>query len=469
MNYKGLFSLGMGLVISLACTLFTVPTTPTGSNSAQATIIAMQVQLTQLAALQTPATSPESFVISPTAPLLPTPTLTHLLIPGEVARPHTALYDTISGNTAKQGQTNQPPGGDEYLYNLYERPFNAQMMDIFFQDLDIREAKIGPDTTWMFVTVYLFGLREASQTLQGVYRLELDLDIDGRGDWLFEARSPLMDEWMVEGVRVWNDTNHDVGGEKPCYADPPQIENSYDRLVFDQGLNTNDSDAAWARFQLGNPPAIQIAFKYSLINNDDKFMWGVWADQGVDQPQWYDYNDHFTYEEAGSPFRSSRYYPIQAIAEVDNTCRWTYGFEPKGDEPCLCAGGQKEKTVTPQQPTKTTTPFKPTKPPTTQAPQYPGDLGGYVFKDMNKNCTRDAGDGGFGGLTVTLKQGSCPGGTVIATTTTGAWGRYSFTAIPPGRYCVIPANPGVALTPVNASVRVRSGMMVDNINFGYCP
>lgn len=462
MKSKFILIFGFVLAISLACSLFAPQQNASQElTDAQATIVSMQVQLTQLAYQQTPATSPESFEPPPTTEMvLPTPTLAHLLEPGEAASPRTAIFDTISGDTARQGQTNQPPGGDEYLYNLYERPFNAQTMDIFFPDLDIREAKIGPDNTWMFVTIYLYGLRGDTNALQGAYRLELDLDIDGRGDWLFEARSPLREEWSVEGVRVWEDTDNDVGGEKPCYADPPQIENSYDRLVFDQGYNTDDPDAAWARFKAGSPPAVQIAFKYHLIANDARFMWGVWADQGVDQPQWYDYNDHYTYDEAGSPFPSSRYYPIKAIAEVDNTCRWTYGFEPKGDEPCLCAGGRKQPTATP----RITLP-----PPTTEAPQYPGDLGGYVFKDMNKNCTRDEGDGGFGGLTVTLKQGACPGGAVVATTTTGAWGRYFFSALQPGRYCVIPANPGVPLTPQSATVRVRSGMTVDNVNFGYCP
>lgn len=465
-NYKCYLGLGLCLAVSLACSMLQPASPPASLDDSQATIVAMQVQLTQLALQQTPASLPQSFETPPpTEALLLTPTLAHSLKPGEPARPRTAIFDTISGDTARQGVANQPPGGDEYLYNLYERPFNAQSMDVFFPDLDIREAKIGPDETWMFVTLYLYGLREASNALEGVYRLELDLDIDGRGDWLFEARSPLMDTWRVEGVRVWEDTDNDVGGEKPCYADPPQVENSYDRLVFDQGYNTDDPDAAWARFKAGTPPAVQIAFKYSLIGNDDRFMWGVWADQGVDQPQWYDYNDHFTYEEAGSPFHSNRYYPIKLIAEVDNTCRWTYGFEPTGDEPCLCAGGKTTPTATPTAtPRKTAPP-----PPTTEAPQYPGDLGGYVFKDMNKNCTRDEGDGGFGGLTVTLRKGACPGGAVVATTTTGAWGRYFFSAIQPGQYCVIPSDPGVPLTPRNATVRVRSGMTVDNINFGYCP
>ncbi|MCS7247383.1 MAG: hypothetical protein NZ840_03980 [Anaerolineales bacterium] len=385
---KRVWILGLGLLAALACRLLKAPTTPVQMDSAQATLIALRVQLTQLVLQQPSATLPPSDATQPPSEVpvespTETPTLVHRLVPGEVARLRTAVFDMISGDTARQGVSNQPPGGDESRYNLYERPFNSQTMALFFPDLDICEAKIGPDNLWMFVTIYLYGLRSASNAPQGVYRLELDLDIDGRGEWLFEARSPLVEEWRVEGVRVWEDTSNDVGGERPCDADPPQAEDSYDRLVFDQGYNTEDPDAAWARYQPSSPPAVQLAFKYSLIGNDNKFMWGVWADQGVDQPQWYDYKDHYTYEEASSLFRSSRYYPIKQIAEVDNTCRWTYGFEPKGDEPCLCASGKKQPTPTPMSPTETSTRSAETPvqlPPTpTEFPQYPGDIGGYVF------------------------------------------------------------------------------------------
>jgi hypothetical protein len=30
------------------------------------------------------------------------------------------------------------------------------------------------------------------------------------------------------------------------------------------------------------------------------------------------------------------YYPIKALAEVDNTCRWAVGFTPTGSEPGIC-------------------------------------------------------------------------------------------------------------------------------------
>jgi hypothetical protein len=68
-----------------------------------------------------------------------------------------------------------------------------------------------------------------------------------------------------------------------------------------------------------------------------QLMWGAWAERMVKNPGWLDYNDHFTFDEAGSPLPGlTKYYPMKALAELDNTCRWTVGFQGTGLEPGIC-------------------------------------------------------------------------------------------------------------------------------------
>jgi hypothetical protein len=75
---------------------------------------------------------------------------------------------------------------------------------------------------------------------------------------------------------------------------------------------------------------VQLAFKYSAIGNTPKFLWNGVADGGVRRPDWFDYNDHFTLAEAGSPFPTqSDFYPLNALWGVDNTCRDAYGYAPQ--------------------------------------------------------------------------------------------------------------------------------------------
>ncbi|MYM26026.1 hypothetical protein GTP46_25690 [Duganella sp. FT135W] len=59
-------------------------------------------------------------------------------------------------------------------------------------------------------------------------------------------------------------------------------------------------------------------------------------------------------------------------------------------------------------------------------------LGDTVWEDKNANGVQDAGESGIAGVTVQLKNAA---GTVVQTTTTGADGKYSFTA-DPGNYTV---------------------------------
>jgi protocatechuate 3,4-dioxygenase beta subunit len=70
----------------------------------------------------------------------------------------------------------------------------------------------------------------------------------------------------------------------------------------------------------------------------------------------------------------------------------------------------------------------------------PASLAGYVYVDMNNNGTKDAGEAGIGGVTVTL-TGTNDQGAVNLTTTTAADGSYHFTNLRPGLYTVTETQP----------------------------
>lgn len=77
-------------------------------------------------------------------------------------------------------------------------------------------------------------------------------------------------------------------------------------------------------------------------------------------------------------------------------------------------------------------------------PPPTGQIGDFVWKDANGNGIQDAGEAGFGGLTVTLT------GPVNATTTTNASGNYLFSNLPAGSYTVTVGTPsGYSASPSN--------------------
>jgi hypothetical protein len=239
------------------------------------------------------------------------------------------LTDTASIGTAAQ---HRAPGGDDYNLNLYERPFTSQTMD-YLPWVDILGAQLAWDGQWFYVSIKLQATPVNAPLTD--YDAEIDVNRDGRGEYLIVATSPKTTDWTTDGVRVYQDQDHDVGGAIPVLPDT-HPGNGYETLIFNQGQGP-DPDAAWARISPSDPATVELAFLPDAIGSSTTFVWWVWADRGIRQPGWFDYNDHFTQAQAGSPLvENKQYYPVAALWGVDNTCRMAYGFTPPANMLGLC-------------------------------------------------------------------------------------------------------------------------------------
>jgi len=255
-------------------------------------------------------------------------------MPGELPADQSGhVGDQDSSTTAKEKRA---PGGDRFTFGRFERPFNANTMDVYYPYEDIQDTFIYQDNAWLYSVIKLKG-GDASQKLPARYGVEIDSDLDGRGDWLITADAPSSSGWSTEGVRVFFDANNDVGGKITVNADDQSAGDGYETTLFDQGQG-NDPDLAWARVSPQDPNTVEIAVKRSLLGGDDSFMAGMWAGNANSvNPARFDLNDHMTHAQAGTSLvELKNFYPIKDLAELDNSCRMPVGFQPTGNEPGSC-------------------------------------------------------------------------------------------------------------------------------------
>jgi hypothetical protein len=239
-------------------------------------------------------------------------------------------------------------GGDVFVNNQYERPFNTGPMDKYFPYLDIVDTQGFKDDTWGYATITLQDT-DADGGLPAQYGVELDLDKDGRGDWLIRASGLSSTEWARQGVQAWSDADADVGGVAILAADSKARGGTgHEALVFDQG-NGDLTDGAWARIRADDPRTVELAFKLEMLGSPASYAMGAWAGTNVD-PAMFDYHDRMSHAQAGSPNLGYEVYPLKDMAEIDNTCRLAIGFAPTGKEPGLCATVEKRQVEGPGAP-----------------------------------------------------------------------------------------------------------------------
>lgn len=278
----------------------------------------------------TPAPT-ETKIPTQTPTLSPTPEPVHQLIPGSPSTVHTYISDIVSVDSAKD----KTATGDSYAWSRLERPFTQGTM-IYRNYLDIYQVNMQVTDPWIYITIILIGNLPAEGDVR--YSVELDIDHDGRGDFLVTTSLPLDGKWSTDAVTVLADGNDDIGGVFPLYMEGPLPErDGYEFIIFDRGQG-EDRDLAWTRRDPDHRNRIQFAFKDSLVGAIG-FLWNAWTDEGLLDPGLYDINDQFTFEEAGSPNKGNYRYPLKAVALIDSTCRSWYGYIPSGNEPGLCFSG----------------------------------------------------------------------------------------------------------------------------------
>lgn len=368
----------------------------------------------------------------------------HSTIPGSGGWINKWFYDTDSSNTASGDYVT---AGDDYVANLYERPFTENEM-IYRPDVDINKTEMSEDSMFYYVTIYLND-NHPDGGLQAAYAIEIDEDRDGRGNLVVIADHPTSTEWDIAGLSVWKDGNNDVGGSRIMRPDTNYAGDSYEQEVFSIDV-LDDPDAAWARTSTGTPVSVYIAFKKTLISRDT-FVWGVWAAESLLDPALFDHHDHFTQEEAGSPYGSHSTYPLKALNLIDNTRRETYKFEAVDPIPGLC--------YTPVQPEPTPTITLTEAPPEEPTEEARGDIHGLAFDDINNNGVRDADETltvYTGDITIRLHIGSCSD-PVLAFTRSNP---FTFSNLRARTYCVsmVTSFPNPDLTtPSQFTINLLSG------------
>ncbi len=273
-------------------------------------------------ATETPSPTPE--------PPTPTLTISHSLIPSTNIKPGKLILDVVSVDTAPEKRA---PYGDSYDINRLERPFLQDMT--YVSDLDIASFNMAYDEKFFYVSIELVGT-DPNNAMGIDYGVEFDINADGFGDMIIIARPPYDVDWSTDNVQILEDTNRDTGGLSAEKAEAPMPGDGYDTVIFNGGRGEGDDpDLAWVRVNAGKKATVQFAFKKSWIGT--KFMYGVIADGGIRSIADLDYVDRFTEEEAGSPVRDQKNYPLKALYAVDNVCREVFGFTGTKQEPQRCS------------------------------------------------------------------------------------------------------------------------------------
>jgi hypothetical protein len=259
----------------------------------------------------------------------------HKEIPGSpIGKVMQTVHDQVDNATALQKQAF---GGDDYKNGKYERPFTQDME--YLPQADLVSVKLSrEDPLWIFVQFKVNAEVTIIPDAITHFLVELDTDLDNRGNYLVVTGPPMSTDWETGSVQVLSNPDLNIGGVDPVKPDSQLSEGrGYYEEIFNNGKG-DDPDLAWSRLLKDDPMVVEMAFKNTLTGGEKgKFIWLPWTDIGLTDWSKFEFNDHFTFEQAGYPIKDDKAnYPLKAIWGVDNTCREPSNFTPNGTMPGLC-------------------------------------------------------------------------------------------------------------------------------------
>ena len=326
--FRIVITLALLAVLAAACGTEAPEAAAADSQATVAALVEEKAAQTASAAEAPAAEAPADTPEPAPEPTAEAPTPEPLLMPDDPPDPERTLEDVNSSYFAYE---HKATAGENYLNNLFERPFTSGEM-IYQPDLDITTVDQAQDDDFYYFTIRLYGMSMQGGGLNGVYGIEFDRTQTGRGDLLVQVLEPAF-EWSTEGVTVYGDKNRDVGGPKPIQADAGFSGSGYDMTIAIEGDKT-----AFARIDPKDGNAVQLAVSKALLENPEAFLWGAWADNGLKDVTKFDYNDTMGPTAAGSPLKD-KYYPVKDIFNLDNTCRLPVGTGQSGAVPGMCKIG----------------------------------------------------------------------------------------------------------------------------------
>ncbi|BCY17169.1 hypothetical protein hrd7_10180 [Leptolinea sp. HRD-7] len=321
------------LVISILLVLSACQASEAVVSPTPITVLSPSAPITVLSPSPPEASPTPTATTEPTAS--PVPVITHVDIPGApLGKIMQTVHDQVDEIASAQKQAF---GGDDFKNGKYERPFDQSMN--YLPTVDLVTIQLSrEDPLWIYA---LFKVQKPflqNPDVNTHFLLEIDSNLDNRGDLLIITGLPESTDWSTENVKILAAPDQNIGGVTAVKPDANLSEGrGYYEVIFDNGAGL-DPDLVWSWLSKTDPAMVEIAFKNSLIGGEKgKFIWLPWSNAGMLDWSMFEFNDHMTLAQAGYPLKEdAQNYPVKSLWGVDNTCRIPSNFTPSGYMPGLC-------------------------------------------------------------------------------------------------------------------------------------